>query len=81
MSDNVMLSHKEILSNKLIEIEKDITRLDRIEFLKEKSISRFTLYNYLNGDVGSVELAIEMLEFFTPRVKARKEQIDNIEKL
>lgn len=64
---------KDLVSKKLTDIAGDITRSDRLAYIKKHGpISEGNLSLYLNGTVFDVEKALLMLKFFKKRIKNRK---------
>lgn len=70
------ISQKEKVAIELIQLNEVITEQDRSDYMKEKSVSRTSLSNYMNGKIFNLDRAIEMLLFFRNRVSEREKLIN-----
>lgn len=66
------------LEARLKAVEPNITGVDKVEACQELNISRPTLDKYLNGEAPNVDTALEILEFFDPRVSKRMERLKKV---
>lgn len=73
------ISQKEIIAQKLIEINKEVTTEDRQAYCNDKdaSVGYDSLSKYLTGTVHSITTGMEILRYMTKRIASRAKELEN----
>lgn len=72
-----VIEQRKQLQDKLIELNKLITKEDRRAYIEKFNITQGNLSLYMNGKVYDLEKALQMVEFFKERIHARKIRIQS----
>lgn len=71
------LTQLERVEEELAAMNKNITEMDRAQFMEESGISRTLLSNYMNHKAYSLDRAMEMLIFFRKKIEEREKLINS----
>lgn len=74
-SDKKTLSQKELLSEALLAIRKEITKADRLDCAKSVNRSKRTINEYVNGHVYDLGIGFKVLTFFKELIEKRSKEI------
>ena len=64
-------TQKELIVQKLQAIAPDVTKRDRLSFALHQSVSERTIERYLRGKVSDLDLATEMVVYFSEHIRER----------
>lgn len=62
------ISLKEEIGKKLIAIADNVSYQDKLDFCEATEYGISTVYNYLNGHVTNIDVAMKMLDFFKRKI-------------
>lgn len=78
MPKEININIKELLKEKILLLNKNVTPEERAEAEKVIEISRPTLEKYLSGDIVKIETATRLVKFLNKKVQKRLTEINGM---
>lgn len=66
------------IARTLLKLSKDVTAEDRRAYTKKHKKSKVVVSNFLNGKVTNNDSGLEMIDFFSERIKIREAKLNRL---